>query len=111
MLRSTLTMTSVLGSFSAMLAIGSAPWAAATAGVPSSLVSGYATGAHATHVHHHPRARTTPAATKQGSAQAVDPPAPVSIDQHKRTHPSACAGPAKFRVEPQGHPQSRPRSC
>jgi hypothetical protein len=103
-LRSTLTMTSVLASFFTMLAIGSAPSAAATDGVPSALFSGYATGAHSTHIHHSHRARTIPTATKHGSAQAVHSPAPVPIELQNRIRPSACVRVQTFRVDTQGHP-------
>jgi hypothetical protein len=101
-LRSTLTMTSVLASLSAMLAIGSAPSAAATEGVPSSLVSGYAAGAHAAHIRHHRRARTTPAVTKPGSSAVVDPPAPVPLEQESGNHPAACVRVETFHVDTQG---------
>jgi hypothetical protein len=101
-LRSTLTMTSVLASLSAMLAIGSAPSAAATEGVPSSLVSGYATGTHATHVHHNRRARITATATKPESAAVVDPPAPEPLEQERGNHPAACIRVETFHVDTQG---------
>jgi Cu/Zn superoxide dismutase len=106
--RSTPTMMSVLASASAVLAIGLAPSAAATVGVLSALVSGYATGAHSTHIHRNPRKGT---ASKQGSVGAAHSAAPVASYEHKRTHPSACAGPKKFRVDSQGRPMNRPRSC
>jgi hypothetical protein len=101
---STLTMMSVLASVSAVSTIGLAPSAAATDGVPSALFSGYATGAHSTHIHHSRRVRTTPTATKHGSAQAVDSPAPVPLALQNADRPSACERVQTFHVDTQGHP-------
>jgi hypothetical protein len=96
---STLTTTSVLASLAAMLAIGSAPSAAAAAErPPSSLASGYAT-ARATHVHHGQRAAKTRTATKQ--VQAVESPASVPLEQREGNHPFTCG---QFTVNTQGHP-------
>jgi hypothetical protein len=114
MLRSRPTMTSVLASFSAVLAIGSAPSAvAAPEGGPFSPAGGYAiaTAAQASRAPHDARVGTAPARNKQGPAAAAASPIVASIDRRDGTRSSACIRPEKFRVDDQGRPWNRPRGC
>jgi hypothetical protein len=115
MFSSTLTMTSVLASVSAALAIGTAPSAAAAPHqVPSSLVDEHAieTGAGATHRPHVHGTGIAPATTSQRSAAVIRSAAPAYADRwQEATRSSSCVRPKAFHVDSQGRTWSRGRDC
>jgi hypothetical protein len=113
MLRSRPTMMSVLASFSAVLAIGSAPSAvAAPQRGPFSPVGGSATATAAQASRTVPDARvgTVSARNKQGPVAAAASPILASIGP-RDDGTRSCVRPEKFRVDSQGRPWSRPRGC